>query len=113
MLMCDPVSNLNFVSDVLIILAWLGVSVFLTTYLIRFPWFSTEAGRSLVVFASGVWGLLMINGLAVWFGPDYFFRTGLRFIVYAYLFFAVWWFVRVLVGNLFKDRKSKSKTGVN
>lgn len=105
--MCEPVGTLNYVSDVLIILAWLGVSVFLATYLIRFPWMSTEAGRSLVVFASGVWGLLMINGLAIWLGPEYFGRPFLRFAVYAYLFFAVWWFVRVLIGNLFPKRKTE------
>lgn len=89
----------DLISDILILVAGAGAMVFAFSYASFFRWTKTQAGRALMQFVCSLVALFILNALGRWFGPEYPFRTPLRFVVYLSLVYTMWHLVWVLWKN--------------
>lgn len=88
---------LHLIADWLLILSIPAVVIFTIMYGVRSRWHSSPAGRAVLYLSASLTTVSIIVGLNLLFGPDWIGRELARLLAYAFVFFANWRLLFVLI----------------
>ena len=101
--MFDLVRALNDLADIFILISFVLMVVFTTSYMVFFLWRKTKAGRAILFTFSALLVVTLLSLLSRWIGQDYWMREWFRAIGWFLVTIAVLNLVRVLWWNFLSN----------